>query len=114
MPRVARPTILARMKPIIDRAEVSIDYPDKAFMGAFGRRAGFDVSADADGVAIKLASREGEKREVQIHLHYYLLTDILDAMAAAMKGRLAGDPHLPSLCEAATSLRDALAATKRG
>jgi len=106
--------MLAPMKPIIDRAEVSIDYPDKAFMGAFGRRAGFDVSADADGVAIKLASREGEKREVQVHLHYYLLADILEAMAAAMKGRLAGDPHLPALCEAATSLRDALAAAERG
>jgi hypothetical protein len=102
------------MKPIIDRAEVSIDYPDKAFMGAFGRRAGFEVSADTDGVTIKLASREGEKREVQMHLHYYLLADILDAMAEAMQGRLAGDPHLPALCQAAGALRDALAAAERG
>jgi hypothetical protein len=101
------------MKPIIDRAEVSIDYPDKAFMGAFGRRAGFDVSADADGVTIKLASREGEKREVHMHLHYYLLADILEAMAEATHGRLAGDPHLPALREAATTLRDSLAAAER-
>jgi hypothetical protein len=101
------------MKPIIDRAEVSIDYPDKAFMGAFGRRAGFDVSADADGVTIKLAAREGEKRVVQMHLHYYLLSDILEAMAAAMPGQLAGDPHLPALRAAATALRDALAAAER-
>jgi hypothetical protein len=102
------------MKPIVDRAEVSIDYPDKAFMGAFGRRAGYEVGADAEGVTIKLRTREGEKREVQIHLHYYLLADILEAMADAMKGKLApGDPHLPSLVEAATALRGAIATTQR-
>src|SRR5262245_60983832 len=114
MPRTRRAAMLAPMKPIIDRAEVSIDYPEKSFMGAFGRRAGFEVTADADGVAIKLATREGEKREVQVHLHYYLLADVLEAMAEAMKGRLAGDSHLPALCEAATALRDALAAAGRG
>ena len=97
------------MKPIVDRAEVSIDYPDKAFMGAFGRRAGFDVSADADGVAIKLGTREGEKREVQMHLHYYLLADILAGMAEALKGRIAADdPHRPALVEAAAALTTAL------
>ena len=93
------------MKPIVDKAEVSIDYPDKAYMGSFGRAAGYDVAAEPDGIAIKLSSTAGEKREVQVHLHYYLLADVLNSMAAAIKSRLAADdPHRPALAEAAKAL----------
>ncbi|MBL8834796.1 MAG: hypothetical protein JNL66_01065 [Alphaproteobacteria bacterium] len=102
------------MKPIVDKAEVSIDYPDKAYMGSFGRKAGFDVTGDADGVTLKLKSTAGEKREVQIHLHYYLLADVLSGMAGAMQAALAADDvHRPALAEAATALAAALKATPR-
>lgn len=97
------------MKPIVDKAEVSIDYPDKTYMGSFGRTAGYDVAAEADGIAIKLSSTSGEKREVQVHLHYYLLADVLNSMATAIKNRLAADdPHRPVLAEAAKALAAAL------
>lgn len=102
------------MKPIVDKAEVSIDYPDKTYMGSFGRAAGYDVAADVDGIAIKLSSRSGEKREVQVHLHYYLLADVLNSMASAMKNSLAADdPHRPALAEAANTLAAALKPPKR-
>ena len=97
------------MKPIVDKAEVSIDYPDKAYMGSFGRRAVFDVAADDEGVTIKLSSHGGEKREVQIHLHHYLLADVLSGMAAALKEKLpANDPHRPALASATQALAAAL------
>ena len=43
------------MKPVIDKAEVSIDFPDKAYMGSFGRHSGFEVRADEEEVMLKLA-----------------------------------------------------------
>ena len=36
------------MKPIPDRAEVSLDFPEKAYMGAFGHAARFEAHARAD------------------------------------------------------------------
>ena len=61
-------------KPIADKAEVSIDFPDKFYMGTFARESRFDVTADAEG-----------RRKVGLHLHYYLLAGILDAMADAVE-----------------------------
>ena len=72
------------MKPVADRAEVAIDFPDKAYMGAFGRDSGFEVRTDADEVLVKLLRSGEQRREVSIHLHYYLLADILAEMARAV------------------------------
>ena len=71
-------------KPIIDKAEVSIDFPDKFYMGAFARESRFDVTADADGVHLWLERPGDEHRKVGFHLHYYLLADMLEAMAEAV------------------------------
>ena len=71
-------------KPISDRAEVSIDFPDKFYHGTFTRESRYDVSADAEGVHIHL-TREGEqKRHVGFHLHFQLMADILGAAAESM------------------------------
>jgi len=74
------------MKPIVDRGEVSIDFPDKAYYGAFGRAAQYEARADAEGVAFKLAQSGEDKREAELHLHWYLfadpLTDLADKIAA--------------------------------
>jgi hypothetical protein len=37
------------MKSISDKAEVSLDFPDKAYMGSFGRESSFDVKVDPGG-----------------------------------------------------------------
>ena len=39
---------------IADKAEVSVDFPDKAYIGYFGHHSQFDAYADAEIVAIKL------------------------------------------------------------
>ena len=70
--------------PITDKAEVSIDFPDKFFVGSFGRGSRFDVTADKEGVHIHLDRQSGEKRHVGFHVHYYLFADILSACATAI------------------------------
>ena len=75
------------MKSITDKAEVSIDFPDKAYWGAFGRHSAFEAHADDKGVVLKLV-REGEdKRVAGLHLHYYLFADMLNEIARSLKAR---------------------------
>lgn len=71
-------------KPIADKAEVSIDFPDKFYMGTFARESRFDVTADAEGVHLWIERLGDNRRKVGLHLHYYLLAGILDAMADAV------------------------------
>lgn len=96
-------------KPITDKAEVSVDFPGKAYYGSFGRHSSFDVRADEHGVHVDLDRREGEKRHVGLHVHYYLLADLLEAIAASLKrARLPDEAHKPALIKATHALLQAL------
>lgn len=75
------------MHPITDKAEVAIDFPDKFYSGGFGRDSAFEARAEADGVLIRLVRPGSDKREVEIHLHYFLLASILDDLAGSIAGR---------------------------
>jgi len=79
--------------PITDKAEVSIDFPDKFYMGSFGRGSRFDLTADKEGVHLHLERSEGEKRRVGFHIHYYLLADLLEAAATAVARVKDAEPH---------------------
>ena len=68
-------------KPIIDKAEVSIDFPDKFYHGSFGRSSSFDVKVDSDGYHISLDRPGEEHRHVSFHLQHHLFGNILDAIA---------------------------------
>jgi len=90
--------------PITDKAEVSIDFPDKFYMGSFGRGSRFDLTADKEGVHLHLERSEGEKRRVGFHIHYYLLADLLEAAATAVAKVNDAEPHqIARLKEAATA-----------
>ncbi len=98
------------IKPITDKAEVSIDFPNKHYMGSFTRHSAFDVKADAEGIHIHLDHRSGEKRKVGFHVHYFLLADMLKAMAEAIESVDDLDPlHQQRLAKASEQLREALA-----
>ena len=71
-------------KPIIDKAEVSIEFPDKFYHGSFGRDCRFDVTADEHGAHISLDRAGEDHRHVEFHLHYHLLGDILKALGPAL------------------------------
>lgn len=98
------------MEPIIDKAEVSIDFPDKFFTGSFGRDAKFEARGEDDGLFIKLLRSGEEKRAMGIHLHHYLLAGILDEWADSLKVQKSMDPdHKKDLQAALAKVEKALA-----
>ena len=97
------------LHPIADKAEVSVDFPDKAYIGNFGRHSQFDAYADADSVAIKLVRLGEDRREAVVHLHYGLLADILAELARSLVLRdPLDDQHRIELSEAAKKLAGSL------
>lgn len=42
------------MKPIPDKAEVAIEYPNTHYIGTFERSSGFDAHLDEMGIALTL------------------------------------------------------------
>ena len=97
------------MKSISDRAEVSVDFPDKTYMGAFGRESTFDVKVDDDEVLLRIARTGAERREISIYLHYYLLADILKELGQGLtEHAFLDEAHLSRLREGAEALLGAL------
>jgi hypothetical protein len=97
------------LHPIADKAEVSMDFPDKAYIGNFGRHSQFDAYVDTDNVAIRLVRPGEDRREAVVHLHYGLLADILVELARSLAAREPLDElHRSELCEAARQLAAAL------
>ena len=72
--------------PITDKAQVSIDFPDKFYVGSFGRESSLDVTTDDHGVHIKLERNDDQTRRVGFHLHYYLFADLIASIAEELSG----------------------------
>ena len=68
-------------KPILDKAEVAIDFPDKFYHGTFSRSSRYEVNLDEDGVHISLDRQGDEKRHVAFHIHHQLFAGILNSIA---------------------------------
>jgi hypothetical protein len=97
------------LHPIADKAEVSVDFPDKAYIGNFGRHSQFDAYADADSVAIRLVRPGEDRRQAVVHLHYGLLADILVELARSLAAREPlDDQHRSELGAAAKLLAASL------
>ena len=100
-------------KPIPDKAEVVLEYPDKFYSGTFERSSRFDAHVDATGVSI-LLDRPGDaetRKSIHMHIHHALFADILRDLAKTVSAVPAGDViHRDELREAAKALSDALAA----
>ena len=97
------------LHPISDKAEVSVDFPDKAYIGSFSRHSQFDAYANADSVAIRLVRPGEDRREAVMHLHYGLLADILSELARSLASRPPLDePHRNELSAAVKQLSAAL------
>lgn len=97
------------MKSITDRAEVAIDFPDKAYMGAFGRESSFDVTVEADEVLLRIVRPGEARREIAVHLHYYLLADVLKELAQGLaKTDGLDENHFRALRDGAEALSQSL------
>jgi hypothetical protein len=101
-------------KPITDRAEVSVDFPDKAYYGSFGQHSSYAVRADEHGLHIDLDRGSGEKRHVGFHIHYFLLADIFDAAGGELaKMKSMDEVHRSALQMGADKLAKAIKAIAR-
>ena len=70
-------------KPIPDKAEVALEYPDKLYIGTFERTARFDAHLDETGISLSLY-RTGAvdvRKTIRMHFHYALFAEILRDLA---------------------------------
>lgn len=104
-------------KPIPDKAEVALEFPDKLYIGTFEGTSRFDAHFDAAGVSLSLHRRgdaEGHKT-VRMHLHYALFAEILHDLAKTVSSMPFEDTaHKDALRDAAKALYLALDAEPRG
>jgi hypothetical protein len=94
-------------KPIPDKAEVVLEYPDKFYIGTFERTARFDAHLDETGISLSF-HRVGDaenKKSVCMHLHYALFAEILQDLAKTVSLMPPSDAtHREMLREAAKAL----------
>ena len=98
------------LKPIIDKAEVSVDLSDRYYRSSFERDAAFEVRTDEDELILKLVYKGDGARVAGLHLHYYLLADILEETARSVAAQPPIDDSHREALVAAT--RDLLVACK--
>ena len=98
-------------RPITDKAEVAIEYPDKLYIGTFERSSQFEAHLDENGIALTLTRPGAEevRKSVHMHLNFGLFGDILRELAATAS-RVPKDDvlHREQLAKAAADLSAAL------
>jgi hypothetical protein len=101
----------AMTKPIPDKAEVALEYPDKLYIGTFERTSRFDAHLDETGISLSL-HRTGAadvRKSVRMHFHYGLFADILHDLAKTVSSMPPADAaHRDALREGAKALYQAL------
>jgi hypothetical protein len=97
-------------KPIPDKAEVALEYPDKFYSGTFERSSRFEAGFDDNGVGLVL-ERTGApevRKSVHIHMHYGLFADVIEQLAATAAKIPRDDVAREHLVRAVTALGLAL------
>jgi hypothetical protein len=104
-------------KPIPDKAEVVLEYPEKFYAGTFERSARFDAHFDERGVSL-LLDHPGDadtRKSVHLHVHHALFAGILSGLARTVSAIPMDDTvHREALSQAAKALSEALAAAEPG
>lgn len=99
------------MKPIPDKAEIVLEYPDKFYSGTFESSSHFDARMDDKGIALTL-SRDGgdsERKSVHIHIHSTLFAEILHDLAkSAATSPVRDAAQRTAIRDAASALADRL------
>ena len=103
---------MAMTRPIPDKAEVALEYPDKFYLGTFERTARFEAHLDATGISLTLerTGAESERKSIHMHVNYSLFAEILQDLARTVAAFPADDLiHRKSLKDGARALHLALA-----
>jgi hypothetical protein len=99
------------MKPIPDKAEIALEYPDKLYIGTFERSSRFDAHFDETGISLTLyhGGDESVRKSVRMHIHYALFAEILADLAKSAQVMPADEvSHRDMLAQAARALAAAL------
>src|SRR5664279_1705935 len=98
-------------KPIADKAEVALEYPDKFYVGTFDRSSRFEAHLDPTGIALVLErlGDEDVRKSIHMHINFGLFADILRDLAATVR-RIPKDDvlHHELLVQAVGELHQAL------
>jgi hypothetical protein len=101
-------------KPISDKAEIALEYPDKFYSGTFERSSRFAASLDKTGVLLILEhpGAEDVRKSVHIHINYGLLGDIFEELTAQVSKIPADDIHRDHLRQSVLALGKAFRPAK--
>ena len=98
-------------KPIPDKAEIALEYPDKLYVGTFERSSRFEAHLDPSGIALILErpGADDVHKSIHMHIHFGLFADILRDLAATV-ARVPKDDvmHRDQLLQAVAELHTAL------
>ena len=98
-------------KPIADKAEVALEYPDKLYVGTFESSSRFEAHLDASGIALVLEKPGADDvhKSIHMHIHFGLFADILRDLASTV-ARIPKDDvvHRERLAQAVAQLPTAL------
>jgi hypothetical protein len=100
-------------KPLTDKAEVALEFPDKLYIGTFGRSDRFDAHLDETGIWLSLhrTGTDDLRKTVRMHFRYGLFADILSDLAKTVNSMPASDrDHRTALRDATQALYAALQA----
>jgi hypothetical protein len=98
-------------KPVPDKAEVALEYPDKFYVGTFERSSRFEARIDGSGVALVLQhpGAADERKSVHLHINFGLLAGILRELAENVAALPRDDiAHRELLADALAELQRAL------
>jgi hypothetical protein len=98
-------------KPIPDKAEVALEYPEKFYLGTFERTGRFDAHLDTTGISLTFQrpGTSSDRKSVHMHINYGLFANILRDLASTVAAMPASDLlHRDALADAAQSLHLAL------
>ena len=100
-------------KPLADKAEVALEFPDKLYIGTFAQSDRFDAHLDETGIWLSL-HRTGDddvRKTVRMHFRYGLFADILRDLAKSVSSMPASDhAHRMALRDGVQTLYTALQA----
>ena len=104
-------------KPISDRAEIALEYPEKLYIGTFERTSRFEAHVDPTGISLTLEHPGADevRKTIHMHLNFGLFADILIDLASTV-GRIPKDDilHREQLVQAVTELQRALVGIPTG
>ncbi|CCE04276.1 conserved hypothetical protein [Bradyrhizobium sp. STM 3843] len=97
-------------KPVPDKAEIALEYPDKFYVGTFEHSSRFQARLEPTGLALTLErpGSEDVRKSVHLHLNYGLLAAILREIAADAGAIPKDDLHRDQLADAVATLHAAL------